>query len=178
MFVNFVYDVPFFRSSASHLLRTVAGGWQMSGIVNVVSGAPLNIGLSDPSSVCNVVPNCSNRPNLIGSISYPHTVDQWFSTTAFAIPAAGTWGNLKRNALRGPGRDNWNMSLFKSFLISEQRGSRFEFRADAFNVWNHTQFRGDVQGGGISTNLGSSNFGQVTAAYDPRVFQLGAKLVF
>jgi hypothetical protein len=80
--------------------------------------------------------------------------------------------------VRGPGRDDWNLSLFKSFVISEARGSRFEFRAESFNTWNHTQFKGDYNNGGISTNVGSSNFGQVTSAFDPREFQLGAKLIF
>lgn len=80
--------------------------------------------------------------------------------------------------IRGPGRDNWNISLFKSFIINESRGSRVEFRADGFNIWNHTQFRGDANGGGISTNFGSANFGVVTAAYDPREFQLGVSLVY
>ncbi len=142
-----------------------------------MSGAPLNITTSS-GGVCNIVPNCSNRPDLVSAVSYPHTVNQWFSTSSFAAPTSGTWGNLPANYLRGPGRNNWNMSLFKNFVLSETRGSSFQFRADAFNVWNHTQFRGDINGGGISTALGSSNFGQVTAAYDPRVFQLGAKLIF
>jgi hypothetical protein len=62
--------------------------------------------------------------------------------------------------------------LFKSFVISEARGSRFEFRAESFNTWNHTEFDQ------VSNALGSSNFGQVTSAFDPRVFQLGAKLYF
>jgi hypothetical protein len=75
------------------------------------------------------------------------------------------------------GRDNWNLSLFKSFIISEDRGSRFEFRAESFDAWNHTQFFGNEQQGGCST-FGASNFGAVTSAYDPRVSQLGAKLIF
>jgi hypothetical protein len=68
--------------------------------------------------------------------------------------------------------------LFKSFVFSESRGSRLEFRAESFNTWNHTQFRGDRQGGGISTNLGASNFGAITNAFDPRTFQLGLKLYY
>ena len=63
-------------------------------------------------------------------------------------------------------------------MFSESRGSQLQFRADAFNIWNHTQFRGDINAGGISTALGSSNFGQVTSAYDPRTLQLGVKVVF
>ena len=56
-------------------------------------------------------------------------------------------------------RDNWNLALFKSFLISEAHASRLEVRAESFNTWNHTEFEGNVQNGGISTNLGASNFG-------------------
>ena len=181
-FVNFVYDIPWLRNSPNRFMKTVVGGWQISGIVQAVSGAPLNITTSGTvdgvNSVCNVVPNCTNRPDVIGAISYPHTVNQWFSISSFAAPAAGTWGDLRNNALRGPGRDNWNASFFKSFLLSEKRGSQFQFRADFFNIWNHTQFKGSVQTGGINTTLGGSNFGQITAAYDPRTIQLGAKLVF
>jgi len=88
------------------------------------------------------------------------------------------YGNLGFNALRGPGRDDWNLSLFKSFVISEARGSRFELRADAFNAWNHTQFKGDANTGGISLNAGAGDFGTVTGAFDPREFQLGARLIF
>jgi Carboxypeptidase regulatory-like domain len=176
-FVNFVYEAPFFRNASSHLVKTVVGGWQLSGIVNVMSGAPLNMNYGGSTSVCNVVPNCINRPDQVGSVTYPHTVSQWFNPAAFAAPAPGTWGNAEHGAVRGPGRQNWNLSLFKNFVISESRGSAFQFRADAFNVWNHTQFRGDMNGG-ISTNQSAPDFGQVTRAYDPRVFQLGAKLIF
>ena len=60
----------------------------------------------------------------------------------------------------------------------EARASRVELRADGFNIWNHTQFNGDATNGGISTNVGAANFGAVTAALDPREFQLGAAIVF
>jgi hypothetical protein len=141
------------------------------------SGAPLNMGVSG-TNVANVVPNSGNRPDLIGKISYPKMATEWFNPAAFAAPALGTYGDLGHDAVRGPGRDDWNLSLFKDFVISEARGSRFEFRAESFNTWNHTQFKGDYNNGGISTNVGSSNFGQVTSAFDPREFQLGAKLIF
>ena len=181
-FVNFVYSMPFLRNSSNAVLKTVVGGWQISGIVQATSGAPMNVTTSGTvngvNSVCNIVPNCTNRPDVIGPISYPHTVNQWFSTSSFAAPAAGTWGDLGNNAIRGPGRQNWNMSLFKTFVFNERRGSNFQFRADFFNLWNHTQFKGSVQTGGIGTQLGGSNFGVITAAYDPRTIQLGAKLVF
>ena len=178
-FVNFVYDIPFLKNSSDHLMKTVLGGWEFSGIVSLESGAPLNLGVN-AHNVASIFPggDASNRPDLTGSISYPKAKSAWFNPAAFSTPAAGEWGTLGFDGLRGPGRDNWNLSLFKSFIISESRGSRFEFRAESFNTWNHTQFGGSGQNGGISTNQGASNFGAVTGAFDPRVFQLGAKLIF
>ena len=176
-FVNFVYQIPFLKNSDNHLLRGVAGGWSLSGIVTMESGAPINLGMSG-NNVSSVVPNSGNRPDLTGSISYPKTAAEWFNPAAFSAPALGTYGNLGFDGLRGPGRDDWNLSLFKSFLISESRGSRIEFRAESFNTWNHTQFKGDINNGGISINEGSSYFGAVTAAFDPREFQLGIKLIY
>jgi len=179
-FANFVYSIPLFRNSESRALKTIAGGWQLSGIVNFMSGAPLNLGVSG-SNVASVIQNSGNRPNLNGSITYPKTVNAWFNPAVFSVPTGvgnDMYGNLGLNALRGPGRQNWNLSLFKSFMISESRGSRFELRADAFNVWNHTQFHGDVNTGGITLNTGAADFGAVKTAFDPREFQLGAKLVF
>ena len=177
-FVNFVYQIPLFRNSDSHMLKTVAGGWELSGIVTMESGAPLNMGVSAAGNVSGFIPNSGNRPDLVGKITYPKTATEWFNPAAFAAPAPGTYGNLPHDAVRGPGRDDWNLSLFKSFVISESRGSRFEFRAESFNTWNHTQFHGDYATGGIDTNVGDSRFGQVTSAFDPREFQLGAKLIF
>ncbi len=182
-FVNFVYQIPFLRNSDSHLLRATVGGWALAGIVTMESGAPLNLGVSG-NTVASVLPNvgpssqAGDRPNLSGSIGYPKTANEWFNPAAFSAPAPGTYGTLGFDALRGPGRDDWNLSLFKNFVISDERGSRIEFRADAFNTWNHTQFKGDDNNGGISLNQGSSNFGAVTGAFDPREFQLGLKLVY
>ncbi|HET7890203.1 MAG TPA: carboxypeptidase regulatory-like domain-containing protein [Candidatus Sulfotelmatobacter sp.] len=181
LFTNFVYDLPFLKHNDNRVLRTVVGGWSLSGIITAESGAPLNIGVNGKNA-SSVIQNSGNRPNLNGSISYPKTVAAWFSPSSFSAPACVTgpdcYGNLPFGAVRGPGRDDWNLSLFKSFVISENRGSRFELRAESFNTWNHTQFKGDYNNGGISTNYGATDFGQVKAAFDPREFQLGAKLIF
>lgn len=176
-FVNFVYDIPLLRGSSNKGLKMAFGGWQVSGIVTMQTGAPLDI-LMSGTNVSSIVPQTRNRPDLVGNIKYLKTVDAWFDPSVFAAPAPGTWGNLPAKEVRGPGRDNWNLSLFKSFVFSEARGTRLEFRAESFNTWNHTQFRGDRQGGGISTNFGSSNFGAITNAFDPRTFQLGLKLYY
>jgi len=175
--VNFIYDIPLFRGNQSRLLKTALGGWEISGIVTMESGIPVNIGLSGGQGG-NGLPNATNRPNLVGKIAYPSTVEagqqviQYLDPSAFALPAVGSFGNLGHNAVRGPGRDNWNLSLFKSFVFSETRGSKLEFRVETFNTWNHTQFNG------VSNNLGSSNFGQFTSAFDPRILQLALKAYF
>lgn len=175
-FTNFVYEIPLFKNG-SKALKTALGGWELSGIVAAQSGAPLNIGLNG-NSVTSVVPNTSNRPDSSGGGSDPHKVDQWFDTSIYSAPAAGTWGNTKRNSVRGPGRDNWSLSLFKNFWFNQERGTNLQFRAEFFNVWNHTQWIGNGQLGGISTNLGASNFGAVTGAYDPRTIQFALKFSY
>jgi hypothetical protein len=169
--VNFVYDLPILRHSEHKFAKTLIGGWELSGIVTITSGLPVNPQLTGGQSGQGL-PNATNRPDQVGSVSYPHSVGEWFNTSAFAFPAVGAWGNAEHNSLRGPGRDNWNISLFKSFVLSESRGSRFELRVETFNTWNHTEFNQ------ISNGLGSSNFGQVTSAFDPRIFQLGGKIYF
>jgi hypothetical protein len=182
-FTNFVYEIPLLKNSDSKGLKMAFGGWEVSGIVSAQSGAPLNIGLNTPN-ITNVIPSYGqnlNRPDRSGSGHDPHTVGQWFDTSIFSAPAPGTWGNTPRSFVRGPGRDNWNLSLFKNFWFNQERGTNLQFRAEFFNVWNHTQWNGNqiLNGGqGISSNFGASDFGQVKAAYDPRTVQLALKLTF
>jgi hypothetical protein len=177
-FVNFVYDIPFLKNSSNRLLKSTVGGWQVSGIVTMVSGEPLNVGLAGVSgNVANFLPNSSNRPDASGSVKYLKTksagVAQWFDpSSGFATPAAGAFGNVPRNSLIGPSRQNWNLAMFKSFLFSESRGSRLEFRAEFFNAFNHTEFSG------VNTTFLGGGFGQVNSAHDPREIQLGLKLYF
>jgi hypothetical protein len=182
--VNFVYDVPFWRNSSNRLLKNTVGGWQVSGVVTMESGLPLNLGVSG-TTVCGAISgNCFVRPNLVGPISYPKTTTtltsglgtlQWFNPNSFApndlpgLPVA-TYGNLTQNALWGPGRDNWNLALFKTFGFTERL--HLELRFESYNTFNHPQMNA------VDVTVGDPNFGKVTSAYDPRVFQLGAKLLF
>jgi hypothetical protein len=176
--VNFIYDLPFFRTSANRFAKTALGGWEVSGIVTMETGLPLGINLGGLQDT-NGIPNAHNRPDVIGSVSYPHTFGSWFGNTlngsckgALCTPALGAWGSLPRDVIYGPGRQNWNISVFKSFLIREERGSRFELRFESFNTFNHTQYRN------VGTTFSGSDFGQITTVWDPRVLQLGAKLYF
>jgi Carboxypeptidase regulatory-like domain len=172
---EFVYDIPLFRNASSRFVKTALGGWQVSGVITAESGLPVNIVMTGGQAT-NGLPgqgnNAANRPNVNGAVSYPHTPAEWFNTAAFTAPVVGQYGNTPFDNVRGPGRDNWNISLFKNFVLSESRGSRLELRFESFNTWNHTQFNN------VSNGLGSSNFGQVTSAFDPRIFQFGGKIYF
>jgi hypothetical protein len=168
---NFIYQIPLLKNSPNRALRTGLGGWEFSGIISAVTGAPMNISLGGTQG-SNGLPSATNRPNVSGSISYPKTEGEWMNTSAFSAPTLGAWGSLGYDGVYGPGRDNWNLSLFKSFSISEARGSRLEFRFETFNTFNH------VQWSSVDSNFSSGTFGRVTGAQDPRVLQLGLKLYF
>jgi len=187
---DFIYDIPFLRHNENKLVRTVVGGWEVSGIVTMESGLPLNVTLGGTQGG-NFVGG-SNRPNVSGPITYEHQVlagnqqIAYLNPSAFSNPDPGTWGNLSHNGVTGPGRDNWNISLFKSFVLSESRGSRFELRFETFNTWNHTQFNGVNTGINFNFDKTSSTFnfdstkqfGQFNSAFDPRILQLGGKIYF
>jgi len=178
-FTNFVYDIPFFRDNASHLVRSGLGGWQLSAIITEETGAPINLGVSG-TTASSIIGNTGVRPDLTGSIHYSKTVGAWFNTAAFSAPACLTgpdcYGNAPFDAIRGPGRNNFDLSLKKNFAFTER--FKLQFSVDAFNAWNHTQFSGDANNGGIGNNVGSSSFGQVSKAFDGRQLQLGLKLSF
>jgi hypothetical protein len=192
-FVNFIYDIPFLRNTSNRLLKSTIGGWQVSGIVTLTSGGPIHISeggiqncaqganndpvkcagsLNGTGNISSIIPNSDNRPNVNGSVTYPKTAKNWFSASAFSPTVAGTFGNLPFNSIRGPGRQNWNLALFKSFVFSESRGSKLEFRAEFFNAFNHTEFNN------VSNTFTNGDFGAVTSAHDPREIQLGLKLYF
>jgi hypothetical protein len=173
---NFVYQLPWLQSQqgfAGHLL----GGWEFSGIVYVYSGLPLTVtasrdpaglGVRDGNSVAGGRPDQIGDPNA----NAPHTVTRWFNTSAFALVPAGQIrpGNAPRGAVRGPGAQRWDLSLFKNIRFTESR--KLQFRAEAINVFNHTNFDG------VSTSFTAGTYGQVTSVRDPRSMQLALKLSF
>jgi hypothetical protein len=172
---NFAYNLPIFQHSDG-LGKTFLGGWTVSGIVLMQSGQPLTVDAANDN--LGFGGSTTNHADQVGPVTYPHTFKQWFSPSAFAQPAALTWGSASKNSVKGPGRDNWNLSLYKDFRIHESVG--FQFRAETFNTWNHTQFTGvnnSVLTGNSSTPYNSSA-GTINATGDPRVFQLGGRIYF
>jgi len=167
---NFIYDLPFMRHSSHALARALVGGWEVSGIVTIESGTPLNVTLSGSQGSNGV--GGTNRPDKAGAVVTPHTKQQWVTSSGFAAPAVGAWGNYPHNGLNGPGRDNWNLSLFKNFLINEARDSHFELRLETFNTFNHPQIQG------MNLGLGNSDFGVPNSFFPGRIVQLGGKISF
>lgn len=204
--LGYVYDIPFFKGT--ELKDKLLGGWQWSGIVAVESGTPFSVynggpsGISDNAGVASGVASAGSYMDLVGdpNSGFDKTPTggfgpALFNPAAFAVPQGLTFGNSGRNLLRNPRRTNFDMALFKHFAIKENMA--FEFRAEAFNVFNHTEFAwlgGD--GGsaannspfGSSTNscseavnnvcTGGNGFLQVAAVHNARILQLGLKFIF
>ena len=173
--LNFNYDLPIFRS-ASGATRSVLGGWSVSGVSFMQTGTPVSVNAANDN--LGFGGSTTNHADVNGLISYPKTFKHWFSPTSFSQPAPLMWGNAHKNIVKGPGRQQWSLSVFKDFKFNERSG--FEFRAAAFNAWNHTQFTG-VNASvltGNAANPYNATAGQINAIADPRVFQFGGKLYF
>jgi hypothetical protein len=143
-------------------------GWQVSGITSIQSGNPLTPVLT--SDRAGTGASGSQRPNVNGPISTPNTQFQWFDTSVFSAPALGTFGDASRSLIRGPGFANTDLSFSKRTAIKEN--IMLQFRAEFFNIFNHPQWAT------VGTTFGSTTFGQVVTARDPRITQLGLRLTF
>ena len=156
-----------FRSSG--VAGRLLANWQLAPIISVRSGLPMNI--TDGTDIAQNGINL-DRPNYIGGDPYFHTTDPryYVDRAAFQVSAPGTFGNFGRDVLFAPGSVNIDLSLSRSFQVRER--FRFEARAEAFNVINHTNFNGPA------TGLNSSRFGVITSAADPRIMQFALKLHF
>jgi hypothetical protein len=169
--LSFGYELPRLdnRNAAT---RLTLGGWQVNGIVQGQTGFPLTV--IEPNNVS--LTSLTNRPNMTcdPNDGAPHTVQQWFNTSCFqrltVAANAGQIGNEPRNAVRGPGFSRTDLSFFKNFVIA--RAQQFQLRVEAFNIFNQERF---LQPNGT---IGAPTFGQITAADDGRIVQLGVKFTF
>jgi len=175
-FVASAIWAPVYGEKWNPLLREIATGWQTSTIVTFESGdtfTAINTATSAQDYAGIDVLNLSGNPNLGHS---KKTFLNQFNTAQFSIPANGARGNSGLGNIQGPGQENVDLSLSKSFPILETLHA--EFRADGYNVLNHTQWTG-VQNTRTSSGLsGGLPFGAATSARDGRILQLSAKLSF
>ena len=174
--------VPFDRMfhTSSGWKNALASGWAISGITSFVSGLPVSLSFPNDNSLTGTQ-NTSAPIDLpdftagkILQTTNPRKGGTYFNTSLFSDEPLGQIGNAKRRFFYGPGLNNWDMALLKDTKLTESK--TIQFRFEAFNIWNHTQFSGQLSPGfGV---FGSSGFGVISAAYDPRILQVGLKFLF
>jgi hypothetical protein len=172
-----VLNVPVF---SSNLAGRVFGSWQVSALFQALSGPPMNVTIGRDQALTGWQ---AQRPNINGNWKLDNpTNDRWFDTSVFSLPAPGEHGNLRRNALRGPGSWNTDMSLSRRFALGGAQ--QVEVRAEAFNVFNRvrpgiTQQINGFGGVGLpNTVFTNPLFGRITTAADPRIMQFAVKYHF
>jgi hypothetical protein len=182
-----VYDLPFGAGqrywSSPGLWRTLFGGWKFDTVAGGRSGLPVNITVDRPSSALPDGNSGNQRPNYIPGVPLTpaggSTPTLWINPAAFAVPANGAWGDLGRNAFRGPALWQIDTALARSFRIGERAG--IEFRGECYNLLNRAQYGNPLADisvpatfGRITTLANTSPTGSGT----PRQFQLALRLAF
>jgi len=178
--VSYSYDLPLHRLTSAHsgMAYKALAGWQLSGITRFSTGVPVRLYETGDLSLCGCdglgnqavdLPNYNGQPVQFFN---PRTTPnfQYFSTDIFSAEQLGVAGNANRRLFHGPGLNNWDVSLFKTTHFTERLS--MDIRAEFFNVFNHAQFMNPVG------NFSAGNFGDITAARDPRIGQVAIKIHF
>ncbi|MEO6804371.1 MAG: TonB-dependent receptor, partial [Granulicella sp.] len=170
---TFNYALPFGRGK-NGFKSVLIKGWQANGLVSWNTGTHFSVVNTNNRTGTRPGTTSTDRPDQIANLHVSHpTITQWFNTSAFAGQTIGTIGSEHRNQITGPGLQRVDLSLFKTFDLTER--FKFEFRTEAFNVLNTAQF------GFPTATLGNAAFGKIsstTNAYSPRVIQFAGKVRF
>jgi hypothetical protein len=181
---NFVASYQY-RLPIEHFVRHIKGltsGWEISGITRVSSGFPVTLESDGDNSLMGSIPNGVNNHSLdlpdyngqpLNLNGNPRNGLPYFNISAFSVNALGTPGNASRRSFFGPGELNFDIALLKSFQFTESQS--LQFRIEAFNAFNHTNFFGPAA---VNGNIDSTLFGQVVNAAPPRLMQAALKFMF
>jgi hypothetical protein len=187
--VNYIYNLPkLSRHWDNVFIRTAFDSWTVSGITSFISGAPMGFTYTfvkafDITGATGY--NVDSRVVLTGNpvlSKSDRSVTRAFRTEVVRPPDPSNFGigNAPRDAFRGPGVNNWDISLFKNFPFDREQMRRLQFRFETYNMFNHAQFnnvdtaaRFDAAG-----NQTNGRFGQYTSSLDGRKIQLGLKFLF
>jgi hypothetical protein len=161
-----VYELPFGRGkhflNSSRLLDEAVGGWQLAGTVILQTGNPFTV-YGNQNTYAQAGTQFPDRNPGVSLYPSNRGISNWFNAAAFLEPANGTFGNVRRNSLYGPGINTFNLSSAKAFSIPWREGIKIEFRADAQNVFNHPSF-----GSPSNTSLsGAAGVGQPYSGTGP-----------
>ncbi|HUA83275.1 MAG TPA: carboxypeptidase regulatory-like domain-containing protein [Bryobacteraceae bacterium] len=184
--LSYLWDIPS-PAPGNKFVNGVLGNWELSGVMTAETGLPFTIFAGKDISQTGL--NADRAVYVGGDPIGPGACktapcENYVNPAAFAYPAAGTVGNVGKDALTGPGLFDWDMGVFKNIPITERW--RIQFRAEFFNTLNHTNFTSNQVGGvGASSSnnyptltFNSSTFGTITSAYDPRILQFALKVFF
>jgi hypothetical protein len=179
---SYQWELPFWRQPQGWY-QHVLGGWQLNGIATVMSGTPFTVFDSRDNSVQGSAPEITgfsaNRPNLVpgqNPNAGPQTANAWLNASAFQPitqdPSSPVqqFGTAGRNIAQGPGYANWDFSAFKNIRVTE--GKELQFRAELFNILNHTNFRLP------DSDISSPTFNHILAAQSPRLVQFALKFLY
>jgi len=205
--MNYVYNMPFFKNSSYAVARQALGGWQVSGITSFYAGEPTegeNSGTTFSCGVngfatgigtgvrCNTVGPLKIHKGIVDDPQYGPVVT-WYNVNNVIQPLAsqlaandepGMFGYMGRNALTGPGRNNWDLALHKDFKMPwfRSENSTLQVRLDTFNTFNHPQWKfvntgcvGTISFGEPCNQVGAA---EVNSAWRPRNVELGMKFLF
>jgi hypothetical protein len=186
MTMNAVYQLPFGKGkrilSGSRALSPFVSGWELAGIASARTGLPVNITVSRSASALLDGNTSGQRPNLVPGVpiyAANQSINNWFNPAAFSAPANLAWGNLGRYIANGPGAYEIDSSLQKRFHVTERVA--LHFRASAFNLLNHPEFKapgssvGSVSGSGANLSIKpSASFGMITGILNTGATGTGA----
>jgi hypothetical protein len=173
--VSYTVQLPFDKLTGAAPQRLTAG-WALSGIATFAKGEPVQLMETDDNSLSGTfadtidIPsyNPGNGPLFINK--NPRSGQPYFNPSYFTFEPLGQVGNAMRRYFSGPGINNFDLALLKDTNITE--GTQMQFRAEAFNVFNHAQFNNP------DGNIDDSAFGYVTSARPARIMQLALKFLF
>jgi Carboxypeptidase regulatory-like domain/TonB-dependent Receptor Plug Domain len=180
--VNWLWDIPkASRVWNNAVSRSVLDNWQISGIATFASGFPDGVTFTTTDAENITGGGDGAHVVVTGDAMLPksqRTVAEYFNTSVFALPAVGTIGNAPKDVFRGPGINNFDLTVFKNFSIREK--AMAQLRWEAYNAFNHTQWSGVNTTATFNPQGQQVNglFGQVTSARDPRIMQLAMRVSF
>ena len=181
--VSYTVKLPFDKLTGGSAKRLTAG-WAISGITTFATGLPIQLSETDDNSLSGTFDDTIDKPSYANNGSHLYVNrnprnsagQPYFNPNYFVPEPVGQVGNAMRRYFTGPGINNFDMALLKDTQIRESM--QLQFRAEAFNIWNHAQFYNPSTAIGDVDNTGAGGFGYITAAQNPRIMQIALKLLF
>jgi len=169
-----IVESPFGRGKQwlgqNAVASVVLGGWALSPVYQYQTGLPFTPGMSFDAANAGTL----TRPTQLcnGNVGGAGTKQQWFNTACYANTASYIFGNMGRNTLRAPGKNQLNLSLQRNFPIPKLREGNLNLRFEGFNLLNHPQF------GTPGSTIGNTLYGVISSATNPRQMQVAARITF